>query len=67
MTFGNNLLMTLMPNGNTESFELIDQHLYLVLVITSSGVADIFVLIARKDLIDHSGESVRDGNFGFVG
>jgi len=55
MTFGYNLFMTLVPNGDTKRFELIDEHFYFVFVITRSGVADVFILVTRKDLVDHAG------------
>lgn len=36
-------------------------------MIARSGIANVLVFVARKNLVDDAGESIRYSNFGFIG
>jgi hypothetical protein len=47
--------MAFTANLYTKSFELIDASSDFIFIVTSSGVANVFVLIPGKNLVNDSG------------
>lgn len=56
-----------MFNINTKIFELFDEKFDLVFFWITTHVTKLFVFVAGDDLIDGSGYTVGNGDFGFVG
>ena len=52
---------------NTKIFELFDQKFDLVLFWIPAHISEFFVLIPGNDFVDDPGNSIGNGDFGFIG
>jgi hypothetical protein len=59
--------MIFVLNINAQSFELFDESLDLILSRVASHVPKIFEFRPTQYFVNHSGQPIGNGHFGFVG